>query len=217
MKRLNFHTDFALHNLLLFFSIIVLICFTILAPETLGGIILNSLLFSFMLLVASNAIRERKHILLYVAMLIIVVRTLSHFVFNGKFFFSVSTLISVLFFLHVVYQLILQVARSKKVNKVVILEAVNAYLLLGICGAVLFLMLSHIAPDAFSLAGAGIPTFSDLMYYSYITLTTIGYGEITPASDMARLISILLGISGQLYLAIIISMLVGKFLFNEKP
>ena len=216
MKRLNFRTDFALHNLLLFFFIIVLICFTILVPETLSSKILNTLLFSLMLLAASNAVRKRRLSLLFMALVIMVIRALSQFVFHGKFFFSFSTVISALFFLHVVYQLIFQVARSKKVTRVVILEAVNAYLLLGVCGAVLFLMLSRIAPDAFSLAGSGNLTFSDFMYFSYITLTTIGYGEILPTSDLARLISVMLGISGQLYIAIIISMLVGKFLSNEK-
>jgi hypothetical protein len=50
-----------------------------------------------------------------------------------------------------------------------------------------------------------------VLYYTFVTYTTTGYGDILPASQFAKTFTILIGISGQLYVAIIIALLVGKF------
>ena len=59
-------------------------------------------------------------------------------------------------------------------------------------------------------------TQADLMYFSLITMTTIGYGDITPTSPPARMLSALQGVVAQLYIAIIIARLVGMELANRR-
>ncbi len=54
--------------------------------------------------------------------------------------------------------------------------------------------------------------FDQLMYFSYITLLTIGYGDLYPVTVLAQKAGILLGIAGQLYLSIITATIVGKYL-----
>ena len=58
--------------------------------------------------------------------------------------------------------------------------------------------------------GAGSSKDAALTYYSYITLTTVGYGDVTPASPGARTLSMLEGLVGQLYVAIIIARIVAQ-------
>jgi len=61
--------------------------------------------------------------------------------------------------------------------------------------------------------------FSDFMYYSYVTLSTLGYGDITPISPFARTLSFMQAVTGQLYLTIMVAGLVGKAInsSNHKP
>ncbi len=54
--------------------------------------------------------------------------------------------------------------------------------------------------------------WNSLMYYSLVTLATIGYGDITPKHEVAKSISVGLGLLGQIYLTVLVAMLVGKFL-----
>ncbi|RLD54311.1 MAG: hypothetical protein DRJ05_14905, partial [Bacteroidetes bacterium] len=56
--------------------------------------------------------------------------------------------------------------------------------------------------------------FQHYIYYTFVTISTLGYGDITPQGDIGKSLAILISVSGQLYIAIIIAMLVGKFSGN---
>jgi hypothetical protein len=89
--------------------------------------------------------------------------------------------------------------------------AVAVYLLLGLTWANLYEMIEHLAPGAFRFpeAHSGPEDLSaTLAYYSFVTLTTIGYGEILPVHPVARSAAILEGLLGQLFPAILIARLV---------
>jgi len=91
------------------------------------------------------------------------------------------------------------------------------YLLLGIIGAILYSNLFFISPDSFNgLSNANKKIhFSEFMYYSYVTLTTLGFGDITPISPVAKTMSFMQAIIGQLYLTIMVAGLVGKAISNK--
>jgi len=86
------------------------------------------------------------------------------------------------------------------------------YLLLGIIWAILYSNLFFISPESF----AGLSNennkvhFPEFMYYSYVTLTTLGFGDIIPVSPIAKTLSFMQAIVGQLYLTIMVAGLVGK-------
>jgi len=64
-------------------------------------------------------------------------------------------------------------------------------------------------PDAFNFPNK--LTLLDSLYYVFVTLATLGYGDLLPVASHAKSLSILIAVSGQLYIAIIIALLVGKF------
>jgi hypothetical protein len=69
---------------------------------------------------------------------------------------------------------------------------------------------------AIIFAGNTAVGFHDYLYFSFVTLTTLGYGDITPVSAFAKSLTIFIAITGQLYLTILIAMLVGKYLSSTQ-
>jgi voltage-gated potassium channel len=203
---------FASNNLSLLFFIVLLISSSFLINHPLIRSIVTKVLFTLVLLAASNAIRNNRTRILYFAIGIIAIRQISNFLIQDKYMDSLATITSVIFFFVIVFQLIKHVARSKVVDREVILESINGYLLMGLSGSIIFALISRVQENAFVFAHATNQLLSDYLYFGFITQTTIGYGDITPVSNLAKLLTITMGISGQLYIAILIAMLVGKYL-----
>jgi voltage-gated potassium channel Kch len=76
----------------------------------------------------------------------------------------------------------------------------------------LFVILDLYAPNSFSNILAEQDTFSTFIYFAFVTLTTLGYGDISPLTPLARSLSTFTALFGQLYLVIIMALIVGKFL-----
>jgi len=203
------------YNVLLLISILLFISASLLSGERFEESLLVSLFSSIVLLAATYTIQNRGRMLIYIAIGVIVLREGTTYLNLNQYIDTLASLANGGFFLYVVYHLVRQVARSKEVNLDVILESINGYLLVGLSGSVLLALVYHIQENAFAFASEGTKQLSEFIYYGFITLTTIGYGEITPISGMARLLSIFTGIGGQLYIAIIIATLVGKYLSQQ--
>lgn len=137
---------------------------------------------------------------------------LNFFVKNPILDSVATTFITILFFA-ITINMILKLMKSRSVDYNVLLEAVNGFFLLGIMGAMVFAYISRQAPDSYS--GTGITKFHDAIYFSFITITSIGYGDISPVSQIARSASLFFGIAGQLYTTFLIAFLVGKFSNNR--
>jgi len=120
-----------------------------------------------------------------------------------------------LFFIYAVYRLLKQVAESKEVGAKVIVQSVSGYLLLGLVFSMCVSRLEFLQPGAFSFPademGSFQAKFYDQLYFSFITMGTVGYGDLLPKTPFAKSFSTLIGVSGQLYMAIVIAMLVGKY------
>jgi hypothetical protein len=97
--------------------------------------------------------------------------------------------------------------------------AIVVYLLMGLMWSAAYELVLHLVPGAFNLAQgppAGGPDDYRLVYYSYVTLTTIGYGDITPLHPAARSLAMAEGLVGQLYPAILIARLVSMELETRR-
>lgn len=94
--------------------------------------------------------------------------------------------------------------------------AVSTYLLIGMTFAGLYLCINTLAPGSFLLEPGDTPmvndvnAISDYLYYSFVTLTTVGFGDALPVSAAAKSLTIIEAVCGQMYLAILIAVLIGK-------
>lgn len=93
------------------------------------------------------------------------------------------------------------------------------YLLLGVAWAFMFVLLEQLQPGSFALPGEAPHNHQDLItwlvYYSLVTLTTVGYGDIWPVTEAARSLSALEGVTGQVYLTVLIARLVGLHISKD--
>ena len=87
---------------------------------------------------------------------------------------------------------------------------------MGLLFSIWVAILINFLPNSFSGITPGHTSFQLNIYYTFVTMTTLGYGDITPQIPLAKSLSILISTSGQLYVAIIIAMLVGKFAGSKK-
>lgn len=107
-----------------------------------------------------------------------------------------------------------QVWKAKVVGKNVILGLISGYISLGLLSFFLCLTIEIIYPNSFSglIESAGTDMTEQLMYYSYITLMTIGYGDILPITPIAQKAAVFIGLIGQFYLVILTGIVVGKYI-----
>ncbi|MFT4780958.1 MAG: voltage-gated potassium channel [Psychroserpens sp.] len=121
-----------------------------------------------------------------------------------------------IFFAIVTIEIIKQVWKAKIVGKNVILGVISGYISLGLLAFFLCLSIEIITPNSFSgivsIPGVNTDTTEQLMYYSYVTLMTIGYGDILPITPIAQKASVFIGLIGQFYLVIITAVVVGKYI-----
>ena len=85
---------------------------------------------------------------------------------------------------------------------------ISVYFLIGFLWSFLYLFLLFLDPEAISFPVRNLE-YSDITYFSFTTLTTLGYGDATPVSWMARNLTILESTTGQIYLTVLIARLVG--------
>lgn len=93
-----------------------------------------------------------------------------------------------------------------------IVGSICIYILIGLFFSFIYLGFDLILPGAFNFAGHEVVTlsnFRDHIYFSYVTLSTLGYGDIVPLLPLPRLISMLEAVTGQVYLVVMVAMLVG--------
>ena len=97
-----------------------------------------------------------------------------------------------------------------------ILGGICGYLVLGLLFASIYTVILIFDPQAISPLQNSAADAAELIYYSLVTLTTLGYGDIVAISPTARILSALEAVAGNLYLAILISTLASQFLFKDR-
>jgi Ion channel len=118
-----------------------------------------------------------------------------------------------LFFSYVTWSQLRSLLKQRVVTGETISMSISIYLLLGLCWGLLYIVIFTRHPEAFSFGTSpGVSEqhmFPIFIYFSLTTLSTIGFGDITPLSLQARYAAVAEGITGQFYLAILVARLVG--------
>jgi hypothetical protein len=200
--------------------LIVLAVFFICAPfieEIRGGHLILSLLFSLVLLAAVFAVADQKRTLaiaLLLAIPAIMARWISQFrpdlVHPAVFLICALVLMA-----FVIAHLLRFVLRAPIVTVEVLCASISAYLMLGLAWTNAYWLVDQLTPGgAFSFnTNAGTRSINGFtgFYFSFITLSTVGYGDITPVSRMARWLAAMEAMTGLLYVAVLIARLVSLY------
>ncbi|MEN0003974.1 MAG: ion channel [Bacteroidota bacterium] len=129
-------------------------------------------------------------------------------------YFSIISALFTLVFFTIVLVKILHYILINPIGVNEIYACITGYLILGTVGAPLFFIIDNMFENAFQFPNT--PEFYDFIYFSFITLTSVGYGDISPIHPFARAITVLISVLGQLYLTILIAIIIGKFLSGER-
>jgi voltage-gated potassium channel Kch len=132
---------------------------------------------------------------------------------------TLDTLLLLVFLGMLAVIVLFQVFREGPITIQRISGAVVVYLLLGLMWALAYQLIELQQPGSFNFADA--PAIGDtlsarLVYFSFVTLTTLGYGDITAVSPVARTLAMLEAVIGQLFPAILIARLVSMELYYRR-
>lgn len=130
-----------------------------------------------------------------------------------------SDFLAALFLSLITIELFLYVVRARRVDIDLISAGLCVYLLLAVTFALLYSTLDRVAPDSFAMPAdrvdavtqASVGRVPDYVYYSFVTMTTTGFGDIRPVSQIARGLTVIEILLGQLYLVVMISRLVSTW------
>jgi hypothetical protein len=184
--------------------------------EIKDGDVIVSILLSLVLLSAVLAVADRKRVFfiaLVLAIPAIAGRWISHFRPDlvPPPVFLTAGLVLIAF---VVANLLRFVLRAPSVNVEVLCASISAYLMLGLLWTVAYWLVDQLTPGAFAFNGnaerQSIRGFN-AFYFSFVTLSTVGYGDITPVSKVARMLAAMEAITGLLYVAVLIARLVALY------
>lgn len=215
--------EYRWRHLALLISILLFFTVTPFAVTFRHGILIVDIAATTILVAATYALSERKHlftIAIVLSVITIIAATLlllfpEHWIMvvleHGCVvvlvaFFSVSILGYVL--------------RTGRVTIDRIFAAVCVYLLIGFAWTFAYAFLEDIQPDAFTnlidtSPNPNLARVMELRYFSFMTLTTVGYGDILPHSTTARTMAALEAVTGQIYLAVLVARLVGLHIVHS--
>lgn len=112
--------------------------------------------------------------------------------------------------------ILLYVARSGRVTIDNIFAAIVAYILIAVVFAMVYLAIWDLNPGAFNLPPNQAATSDDaritMIYFSFVTMATLGYGDILAIDPFARMVTIIEAMTGQFYVAILVGLLVGLYI-----
>ncbi len=155
-------------------------------------------------------ITNRKRLLYFggvLAGIMILTMWLDNF-FEHDIFSTVSMICGILLTLVVTKNTLMLIIKTETVSREVVYAAMLLYILIAKMWAMVYMLLYLIDAAAFNLSG-GLGNLLLFEYYSFVTLTTLGFGDITPLTNVAKMFSALEAVIGQLYLVVVIAWFVG--------
>ncbi|MGI9484068.1 MAG: potassium channel family protein [Hyphomicrobiales bacterium] len=202
-------------RLLLGMLLLLLFTLPLLQQSTLGELLVKGM-FVLILIGTVRAAEPDERSVLYIIILGIawLILSFTYDVSPNKFIEAVQVAVILILGIMVFWYAVYDVALSDKADIDSLAAVVFGYFLLGTLWAFFYAQIEILAPGSFKLPGDG-PVFVELTYFSFVTLTTLGYGDITATSAFARNCSALQAAMGVLYLAVFIARIITVYRSRE--
>lgn len=154
---------------------------------------------------------KKRHAIVGVFLAIVMLASLwIQYVHPDKTIAAIGMLAGILFTAVVIAGILDFIFKSEKVSREIIYAAILLYLLAALGWAYLYTFLELVDPASFNIdisrADVNLAAFK---YYSFVTITTLGYGDIVPVTEVAKAFAVLEAVVGQLYLVVAVAWLVG--------
>ena len=201
------------HSLLLAVLVALMLASPAIDDDGPGGVLLSGL---FTLVLVGGALvvgRARRDLVVVLALALPwLYLTWLHPVWSGSTLDEVTGVLLAAAILYIAAVLLIGIVTAERVTHDVISGAVAVYLLIGVAWAVIYVIIEGLNPGSFAVGDPSHGTVWDqLLYFSFATLTTLGYGDIAALTPVARMWSVAEAIFGTLFLAVRISRLVGLY------
>jgi hypothetical protein len=182
-----------------------------------GGELIEAVLMTAFFLSAVLAVGGRRRMLL--ATLVLAIPALAGKWLNHLQPHSVSPVLflasAAVFLIFIIIQILRFILRTRQVNAEVLCASISVYLMFGMTWAMLYRLVACLNPAAFTYSAAVTASQSmtgfGSFYFSFVTLSTLGYGDITPSSPVARMLVVMESMTGTLYVAVLIARLVALY------
>jgi hypothetical protein len=175
--------------------------------------LLSDLVFSILIGTTTYALSTRRQYMIFALLLglpAIILRWL-YWIYLEQYLWVASYLLGISILLFCNFELFSFILQVKKVSQHTVNAAICIYLLLGVAWGMAYIVLETLAPGSFTLAelvNEPQALIMEMQYYSIVTLTTLGYGDITPVTPWAKNLSALEAVIGQVYLTVLVARLV---------
>lgn len=159
--------------------------------------------------------RARHHALnMFLAGILILVLAVGSWLMH-RGWIPVQLITQLVFLSYVLHVVVRSVFHARRVTSDILCGSVCVYLLAGVLAGLVFVFIEYLVPGSFKIseyAGTKGPDLMDypgwLLYFAFVTLTTVGYGDVLPASPIARSAATILAVLGQILLMVLIGRLV---------
>lgn len=181
------------------------------------GATLESALLTLVLISAGLAVGGRRNVLLFALLLLLpaLITRWTHHLFPHLVSPAAHLGFGIIFIGFVVANILRHILNASRVNVEVLCAAISVYLMIGLLWTLAYMLVSHLTPSAFSFNSppgeAHTMVGFNSFYFSFTTLSTLGFGDIIPVSKVARTLAAMEAIAGMLYVAILISRLVSLY------
>lgn len=204
-------------SILLVTLMFLLLIYPFLDHFKLTGLTLVLNVFTTLILISSvHAVSENRRQLILALSVIVpaIVFGWGHELLQVKMSQVGATILQIIAFSFIAYHILGYALRGGRVDHEKLAAAVCVYLLLGVVWQDLYILVDTLIPGSFNstlLAG------KDYLYFSFITLSTLGYGDIAPVNGPAQALAYTEALVGQLYLTILVARLVGLYIAYAGP
>lgn len=225
-------------RILLFMLVGMLACYPYLIEKGKVGQTLFEIMFTGLIFVSMYVICDTRRDTLMALVLgtpALVVHA-AHYLFPQLFMYTLLTACLIVFYVYMTFSVLRHVLREKSVDADIIAGSICIYLLMGMVWAMMYSLVEQITPGAFVVgtylhdgsvftlneeialvADEGMTAhFTVFLYFSYTTLTTLGYGDIIPATNAARSLTSLEAIAGILYIGAFVARLISAYRVDDR-
>ncbi len=192
---------------IIFAIMLVLLVNPFIRPLGLMGHLFSSLFLSMIPLASAYALTKDKKkaiIILILAAPFVILDGLNVY-FTNRLLMVVAFSFGTTLYFYIVVLLVKNLLSIRVITADLICCAISIYFLIGIMWAGIYSVLEGISPGSFSET-------TDLLYYSFVTLTTVGYGDVAPLTTLSKRLAVFEAAMGSIYMAVIIAMIVGRYM-----